>query len=67
MAQRVVAFNGDQNSSEQNIPHLLVEEVHPVVGLGHQGGFGFACDVALRALHKQRAAVRVFQPRRSSL
>lgn len=53
MAQGVVAISGDQNSGEKNIPHLPVEEVHPVVRLRHQGGLGFTCDVTFRALRSK--------------
>lgn len=59
MAQRVVAFNGDQHRGEKYVSHLLVKEVHPVVRLRHQGGFGFAGDVPLRALHKMKKEARV--------
>lgn len=52
MAQCVSFNSGDQDSGEQDISHLPVEEVYSVVGTWHQSGLGAACVISFRALGK---------------
>lgn len=50
MSNCLVLNGGDQERREQDVRHLPVEEVHPVVRLGHHGGVVPARGVVLHAL-----------------
>ena len=52
MGQRVITDRGDKDGSEQDIFHMAVEEVYPVVWTWHQRGHGAARVVSLGALDK---------------
>lgn len=57
VAQRVVPNSGDQDSCEQDIIHLPIEEVQSVVRLWHQSGFGDTVAI-FRVLHKQEKHIQ---------
>lgn len=54
MSHRLVLDGGDQEGREQDVRHLPVEEVHPVVRLGHHGGLVPAGGVVLHALQMEK-------------
>lgn len=54
MSHRLVLDDGDQEGREQDVRHLPVEEVHPVVRLGHHGGLVPAGGVVLHALQMEK-------------
>lgn len=50
MSNSFVLDGGNQQRCEQDVGHLPVEQVHPVVGLRHHGGVVSARGVVLHAL-----------------